>query len=218
MSDNIRLMVVDDQELMRDGLVTLLSRQAGIEVVAVAGDGQVAVQQATETQPNVILMDVRMPIMNGIEATRHICQRLPACRVLMLTTFDDEEYIFDALRAGAVGYVLKNIPTDDLAEAIRMAHRGVVQLDPAAAAKIVGQLGVNVSPDRDATQKINALTEREREVLRLVADGASNREIAEQLVISEGTVKTYISRILSQLDLRDRTQLAIFVYRNQLAL
>ncbi|NJL53803.1 response regulator transcription factor [bacterium] len=217
MSDDIRLMIVDDQELMRDGLVTLLSRQAGIEVVAVARDGQVAVQQAVETQPHVILMDVRMPTMNGVEATRHVRQHLPDCRVLMLTTFDDEEYIVGALRAGAVGYVLKNIPTDDLAEAIRMAHRGVVQLDPAAAAKIVGQLEANVSPDGDATEKINALTEREREVLRRVAEGASNREIAEQLVISEGTVKTYISRILSQLNLRDRTQLAIFVYRNRLA-
>lgn len=219
MSEVIRLMIVDDQELMRDGLVTILSRQVGIEVVATASDGQEALEQAIDNQPDVILMDVRMPVIDGIAATQAIQQQLPHCRILMLTTFDDEEYIIGALRAGAVGYVLKNIPSEDLTEAVRLAHRGLVQLDTTAAAKVVGQLrpkAMAAPPDPAVLQQIARLTDRECDVMRLVAEGANNREIAEQLVISEGTVKTHISRILGQLNLRDRTQLAIFVYRHQL--
>ncbi|MDJ0752123.1 MAG: response regulator transcription factor [Ardenticatenaceae bacterium] len=219
MGDHIQLMIVDDQELMRDGLVTILNRQEGIEVVAIASDGREALTLALERRPDVILMDVRMPIMDGVLATREICQRLPHCRILMLTTFDDEDYIVGALQAGAVGYVLKNIPIEDLTEAVRMAHRGLFQLDTTAAAKIVEQLkptGTSSEPDPAAVQQIAGLTDREREVMNLVAEGANNREIAEKLVISEGTVKTHISRILNQLNLRDRTQLAIFVVRHGL--
>ena len=215
---SIRLLNVDDQELMRDGLVTILNRQDDIEVVGAAADGREAVQKARETAPDVVLMDVRMPIMDGVTATGRLRDELPGCRVVMLTTFNDEEYIIGALQAGAVGYVLKNTPIDDLAGAVRMAYRGVVQLDPEAAAQIVGVLNSvsSSSPDSNAMALFQNLTEREREVAHLVAEGANNREIADALFVSEGTVKTHVSRILNQLGLRDRTQLAIFIYRNRL--
>lgn len=214
----IRLLIVDDQELMRDGLVTILDRQDDITVVGAAADGKDALQQARESDPDVILMDVQMPNMDGVTAAGILGEEFPECRVVMLTTFDDEEYIVGALQAGAVGYVLKNTPVDDLAGAVRMAHRGVVQLDPAAAVQIIGRLNTTLtSPsDSEATEAFQRLTEREREVAQLVAQGANNREIASALFVSEGTVKTHVSRILNQLDLRDRTQLAIFIYRNHL--
>lgn len=211
----IRLMVVDDQELMRDGLISILERQPGIQVVTAAADGAEALEKAAITALDVVLMDVRMPVMNGIEATARLRERHPGIAVLMLTTFDDETYIVEALKAGAVGYILKNIPAKDLAEAVRMAQRGVVQLDPAAAAKVVNALSApaKTTPAMD----IPGLTEREREVMRLVASGANNREIAATLFISEGTVKSHISSILGQLGLRDRTQIAVFVHQHGLA-
>lgn len=212
--DAVRVLVADDQELMRDGLVTILSRQPGIIVVGDAPDGESAVRLALDLRPDVVLMDVRMPGVDGIRATAEMRAHAPEVRVLMLTTFDDDAYIVDALRAGAVGYILKNIPAGDLAAALRLASRGVVQLDPAAAGKLIGALGAGgaraVSSPPPAFDR---LTEREREVMLLVAGGANNREIAERLVISEGTVKTHISSILSQLGLRDRTQIAVFVYQ-----
>lgn len=218
MTKTIRLMIVDDQELMRDGLTTILGRQADIEVVASVADGMVAVQTAHDTTPHVVLMDVRMPVMNGVEATQCITDQLPDTRVLMLTTFDDDEYIVGALQAGAVGYVLKNIPSDELAEAIRGAYRGIVQLDSSAAAKLVQRLESPIYKRLDpiVEKQLTGLTQRELEVMQLVATGATNREIAEQLVISEGTVKTHVSSILGQLHLRDRTQLAIFVHTHDL--
>jgi DNA-binding NarL/FixJ family response regulator len=214
MTDTIRLLVVDDQELMRDGLISILQRQPGIEVVGAASDGREAVVKAASTSPDVILMDVRMPVMDGVQATREIRTQMPHARVLMLTTFDDETYIVEALKAGAVGYILKNIPAKELADAVRMAHKGVTQLDPAATAKVVSLLGKD-APLSVPSSAIAALTEREREVMMLVAQGANNREIAEALFISEGTVKTHISNILGQLGLRDRTQIAVFVYQNR---
>ncbi|QBD79280.1 response regulator transcription factor [Ktedonosporobacter rubrisoli] len=214
----IRVLVVDDQRLMRDGIASLLSIQDGIEVVGAAADGQEALEQALALQPDVILMDVRMPHMDGVEATVQICRQLPACRVLMLTTFDDEEYIVDALRAGASGYLLKNIPSPDLAKAIQAVHTNIYQFDPTVAGKVVASLtrpqasqaqtaAAGTAADRARTLD---LTEREIEVLRLIARGATNREIAQGLVISEGTVKNHISSILSRLGLRDRTQAAIY--------
>ena len=213
----IRLLIVDDQELMRDGLVTILDRQSDITVVGAASNGREAIEQSLATQPDVVLMDVRMPVMDGVTAAAELRDRLPDCRVLMLTTFDDEEYVVGALQAGAVGYVLKNTPIDDLTGAIRMAHKGVVQLDPAASAQIVGRLNSpSGAPNQDSADAFYQLTGREQEVARLVAKGANNREIAEALFVSEGTIKTHVSRILNQLVLRDRTQLAIFMYQNQL--
>jgi DNA-binding NarL/FixJ family response regulator len=210
----IRLMIVDDQELMRDGLSAILARQEGINVVATASDGADALQQLETLTPDVILMDVRMPILDGVQATIEIRRRWPQIQILMLTTFDDDGAIIEALRAGAVGYILKNIPAADLAAAVRLARRGVVQLDPAAATKVVAALSpIAQNAVQAPTAALAGLTEREREVLALVASGANNREIAERLIISEGTVKSHISSILGQLGLRDRTQIAVFVHQ-----
>lgn len=219
----IRLVVVDDQELMRDGLIAILERQEGIAVVGSAADGVEALQVAEALTPDVILMDVRMPVMDGVQATVELRRRWPEIKVLMLTTFDDDAYIVEALRAGAAGYMLKNIPAQDLAAAVRLAHRGVVQLDPAAAAKVASVLGAPAGSPLARGMKAppgqipaaERLTEREQEVMLLVARGANNREIAEQLVISEATVKSHISSILGQLGLRDRTQIAVFVHQQR---
>jgi len=222
----VRLMVVDDQRLMRDGISSLLSIQEGINVVGMAGDGQEAIQMAQELQPDVILMDVRMPVMDGVEATVQIRQILPDCQVLMLTTFDDEEYIVEALKAGAIGYMLKDLPAADLAESVRMAARGIYQLDPAAASKVIGAIrksGMQASeeektaePQSAAASYVEDLTDRELEVLQLVAQGMTNREIAERLFISEGTVKNHVSNILGRLGLRDRTQAAVYAHEHGL--
>ncbi|GHO94704.1 DNA-binding response regulator [Reticulibacter mediterranei] len=217
----VRVLVVDDQRLMRDGIASLLSIQDGIKVVGTAASGQEALERALALRPDVILMDVRMPMMDGVAATGRVRRQLPSCQVLMLTTFDDEEYVIDALRAGACGYLLKNIPAPDLARAVHTAHRGIYQLDPAVAGKIVASLAhstkpVPSPPDPAVMSNVPDLTGREIEVLRLIAQGATNREIALSLVISEGTVKNHISNILSRLGLRDRTQAAIYARENGL--
>lgn len=230
----VRVLVVDDQQLMRDGLASLLSIQEGIDVVGTAANGQEAVDQALALAPDIILMDVRMPVMDGIAATGQVRQKLPDCRVLMLTTFDDEEYIVKALIAGASGYLLKDIPAQDLAKAVQLAYRGVFQLEPSVAGKILATLTDNAliiskypvpaanqpagSPGESARTPgdIPDLTDREREVLRLIATGATNREIAEKLYISEGTVKNHVSNILNCLGLRDRTQAAIYAFEKKL--
>lgn len=212
----IRVLVVDDQELMRDGLIAVLERQPGIVIVGAAAHGLEALEKLAETAPDVILMDVRMPVMDGIRTTIAVRQRRPETRVLMLTTFDDDEYVVEALKAGAMGYILKNIPTQELTEAIAMAYKGIVQLDSAAAAKVVARLSSESAKPVEMLQNstlLAKLSDREREVMMLVANGANNREIAEQLVISEGTVKSHISNILANLGLRDRTQIAVFVHR-----
>jgi DNA-binding NarL/FixJ family response regulator len=218
MMSNVRVLVVDDQRLMREGIASLLDIQEGIEVVDTAANGQEAIEKAIALQPNVILMDVRMPVMDGVSATKAILTQLPNCQILMLTTFDDEEYIVQALQAGACGYLLKNIPAADLAQAIQAAHKGIYQLDPAVASKVVASLTTKKDPPPPTEPEQGGidLTHREIEVLRLIAEGATNREIAEKLVISEGTVKNHISNILSRLGLRDRTQAAIFARENRL--
>lgn len=205
----IRVLVVDDQRLVREGIASLLEIQDGISVIGTAVDGQQAVQQAEEMRPDVILMDVRMPVMDGVQATEHIQVRVPACKVLMLTTFDDEEYIIKSLRAGAYGYLLKDTPVESLAQAIKLTHVGIYQLAPSVAGKLVGNWQKSVvEPAPEALE--HDLTERELDVLRLLATGASNREIAEKLVVSEGTVKNHVSNILSRLGLRDRVQAALY--------
>lgn len=219
-SDSIRILVVDDQELIRQGIATLLSLEAGIAVVGQADSGETAVSQATNLQPDLILMDIRMPGMDGVEAVRIIRQQQPTCKVLMLTTFNDDHYIIKSLQAGATGYLLKDMPSNDLAQAIRLAHAGIYQLAPDVAGKLVGSIsqphGPNTTPPRFPTEKI-PVTLRELDVLRLLASGASNKEIALQLSISEGTVKKHISNILQTLDLRDRTQAAIYAVKHNLA-
>ncbi|HEX9923681.1 MAG TPA: response regulator transcription factor [Anaerolineae bacterium] len=224
-NQQVRVLVVDDQQLMRDGLVSLLGIQPGIDIVGAAADGREAVEQAQALSPDVILMDVRMPVMDGIVATAQIRQQLPACQVLMLTTFDDDEYIVKALLAGASGYLLKDIPAEDLAKAVQLAHKGIYQLEPSIAGKLIGSLdgppfcGVAAKApaiDVAAAAEQTDLTQREVEVLRLIAQGATNREIAEELVISGGTVKNHVSNILSRLGLRDRTQAAIYAREKNL--
>jgi DNA-binding NarL/FixJ family response regulator len=210
----VRVLVVDDQRLIRDSIAALLSIQDGIAVVGTAADGLAAVARATELAPDVVLMDVRMPGIDGVEAAARVIRALPQCRVLMLTTFDDEEYVVRALRAGATGYLLKDRPAPELAEAVRLAHQGIAQLDPAAVARMMTAL------DRTAQAAAEPadvpLTSREIEVLRLVATGATNREIAGSLFLSEGTVKNHVSRILNRLGLRDRTQAAVYARTHRL--
>ncbi len=220
----VRVLVVDDQQLVRAGIASLLSIQEGIQVVGTAADGQEAIEQAMALSPDVILMDVRMPVMDGVAATVQVRRQLANCKVLMLTTFDEEEYIIQALQAGASGYLLKDMPAEDLAQAIRLTHAGVSQLDPAVAGKLVNAINRShaaaVHPTEpaalDDSGSIENLTEREIEVLRLIARGATNREIAERLFISEGTVKSHVSNILNQLRLRDRTQAAIYAHEHHL--
>ena len=212
----VRVLVVDDQRLIRESIASLLDVQPGIAVVGTAGDGREAVDQALALSPDVVLMDVRMPTMDGIDALSVLRQRVPACRVVMLTTLHDEEYVVRALRAGATGYLLKDLPARELADAIRLTQAGVMQFDPAAAARLASAL--DRAADRPAPEPAgHALTVREVEVLRLVATGATNREIAERLYVSEGTVKNHISRVLSRLGLRDRTQAALYARDHGLA-
>ncbi|GGX63313.1 DNA-binding response regulator [Streptomyces fructofermentans] len=200
--------MVDDQQLIRDGIASLLSIRPGISVVGTAADGREAVVKAVELRPDVALMDVRMPVLDGVEAAAVLRDRVPGCRVVMLTTFDDEEYVVQALRAGASGYLLKDLPADELAHAIRLAHSGVTQLD----SSVAGRLAAALPPPLPAPTPGSgspALSPREIDILRLVARGRTNREIAGELYLSEGTVKNHVSRILGRLRLRDRTQAAL---------
>ncbi|SEC76374.1 DNA-binding response regulator, NarL/FixJ family, contains REC and HTH domains [Amycolatopsis tolypomycina] len=200
---NVRVLVVDDQRLVREGIASLLDIQEGIAVVGTAATGREAIEQTLALGPDVVLMDVRMPEMDGVDAVAVLRRRVPGCRVVMLTTFDDEEYVVQALRAGAAGYLLKDLPAAELAESVRLAHAGVTQLDQAAARHVAAALSAHPAAPE-------ALTGRETEVLRMVATGATNREIAARLFLSEGTVKNHISRILGRLGLRDRTQAAVY--------
>jgi DNA-binding NarL/FixJ family response regulator len=210
----IRVLVVDDQRLIRDGIASLLSLRPGLEVVGVAADGKAGVEQALALKPDVVLMDVRMPVMDGATATAAIRAQLPECQVLMLTTFDDEESIVEALQAGAGGYLLKDMPDQDLADAVRLARSGLLPLNPSVAGRLVD--AATRPPNRPrpvaSTEESTSesLTPRERDVLRLIATGATNREIAAQLFVSEGTVKNHISSLLGRLGLRDRTQAAVY--------
>ncbi len=206
----IRVMIVDDQRLIREGIASLLSIQPGLEIVGTAVNGQDALEKADTLKPDIILMDIRMPEMDGIEATQLI-RKNNSCQILMLTTFNDEEYIVKALQAGAAGYLLKDLPAADLAQAIRLAHTGIFQLDPNVAGKLVGALGSTPnSPPTTPSIDSYDLSAREIEVLKLLANGATNREIANELFISLGTVKNHVSNILGRLELRDRVQAALF--------
>ncbi len=219
--NNITVLIVDDQRLIREGIASLLGIQEGVTVLGTAVDGQEAITRALELQPDVVLMDIRMPVMDGITATARIRQQQPNCQVLMLTTFDDEEYIVKSLQAGASGYLLKDIPAADLAQAVRLTHTGIYQLDPSVAGKLVGALGKGGKRGGEEETAVSPpiehdLTDRELEVLRLIATGATNREIASQLVVSEGTVKNHVSSILSTLGLRDRIQAALYAHEHHL--
>ncbi|MBD1862549.1 MULTISPECIES: response regulator transcription factor [Trichocoleus] len=211
----IRVLLVDDQSILRQGLKALLELEPDLDVVGDASNGQVALQQVEALQPDVVLMDVRMPVMDGVAATRSICQRFPAIKVLVLTTFDDDEYIAEAMRVGAIGYLLKDTPSEELAAAIRAVYKGYAQFGPGIFQKVLSHMGPKPSASANSPAEplppgLSELTPREREVLRLIAAGSSNREIAQTLFISEGTVKNHVTNILNRLNLRDRTQAAIF--------
>jgi DNA-binding NarL/FixJ family response regulator len=207
----IRVLLVDDQALFREGLETLLSVHKDIQVVGQASNGREAVEVAAKVLPDVVLMDVRMPVLDGVGATRLLKEALPQCRVIVLTTFDDDEYIFDALRTGAAGYLLKDVPSARLVEAIRATARGESILEPSVAAKVIAEFTrvSSMVPAAQMEQMVEPLSERELEILALIARGASNKEIAGQLFIAEGTVKNHVTHILGKLGVRDRTQAAL---------
>lgn len=207
----ISVLLVDDQNLIRAGLKALLELETDLQVVGEADNGQIGLHLVETLQPDVVLMDVRMPVMDGVAATREIKERFPDSKILVLTTFDDDEYVAAALRYGAMGYLLKDTPSEELANAIRAVYKGYTQLGPGLVEKIMAKVPVpmSVSADNSPTN-LAELTPREREVLRLIAHGDSNREIAQKLYISEGTVKNHVTNILHRLNLRDRTQAAIF--------
>ncbi|MEL6398118.1 MAG: response regulator transcription factor [Cyanobacteria bacterium J06607_6] len=216
MTVKIRILLVDDQYLIREGIASLLELEAAVEVVGIAGNGQEAIAQALKLKPHIILMDVRMPEMSGVEATAQIRQALPTCQIIMLTTFDDEEFIVQSLLAGACGYLMKDIPPQDLIQAIKLAHAGVYQLAPEVAGKLIGALKSNQASVTKPPIE-TPLTARELEVLKLLAKGTTNKGIAQALYVSEGTVKNHVSNILMRLDLRDRTQAAIYAVENGLS-
>ncbi|MCA9872325.1 MAG: response regulator transcription factor [Anaerolineales bacterium] len=204
----IRTLLVDDQALFREGLRTLLSVWPDLEVVGEAGNGQEALDLAPQVRPDVVLMDLRMPVLDGVAATRRLLEAMPQVKVIVLTTFDDDDHVFDGLRAGAVGYLLKDVPSEKLVEAIRAAAEGKSFLQPSVAAKVVAEFArlTAVAPTRTAQPLVEPLSERELEILALVANGLSNKEIAAELYIAEGTVKNHVTNILSKLGVRDRTQ------------
>ncbi len=206
----IRVLLVDDQALFREGLRTLLSVQPDVEVAGEAANGEEAVRLVKVLQPHVALMDLRMPVLGGVEATRQLRTAEPGCRVIVLTTFDDDDEVFEALRAGAVGYLLKDAPSERLVEAIRAAHRGESFLQPSIAAKVVAEFArLSRARPRTSAALADPLSERECEVLRQLARGKSNKEIAVALDLVEGTVKNHMTNILGKLGVLDRTQAAL---------
>lgn len=210
----MKVLVCDDQAIVRDGLELLLKLDADIEVVGAAQDGAEAVEMADKFLPDLVLMDLKMPGMNGVEATRRICVSHPGIKVLVLTTFDDDEWVFDAIRAGAAGYILKDTPREKVIEAIRGTLSGKSYVDPA----VVGKLLQHVSSKQEEPQSVltDKLTTREVEVLRAISHGLSNTDIAARLHLSEGTVRNHISTIFAKLDVTDRTQAAIIAIRHGL--
>ncbi len=210
-----RILIVDDQEVVREGLRAILGTVTGIDVVGVASNGAEALEQVSALQPDVVLMDLNMPIMNGIEATRALQATNPDTPVLVLTTYDAEDWVLDAIRAGAAGYLLKDAPRDRLVEAIRGTAAGRSHVDPGVAGSLLARVARSDAPASSAVAA--SLSERELDVLRLLGNGLSNAAIAEQLFLSEGTVRNYVSAILTKLQVDDRTQAAVLAVRHGLA-
>ncbi len=209
--DKIRIVLIEDQTLMRQGLKTILDLEPGLKVVGEAGDGEMGVRLALELRPDIILMDVQLPGQNGVEATTAICAAWPEAKVIILTTFDRDDYVFQGIRAGALGYLLKDTPAENLIKTIRQVQAGEVFIQPQIASRALRELA------HPQANPLAPLSEREREVLVLIAQGCSNREIAERLVIAEGTVKTHVSSILGKLQAENRTQAANIAHRYGLA-
>lgn len=213
----IKIVIADDQPIIRDGLKMLLELEEDLEIVGLAANGEEAYFLAEEFNPDVILMDIRMPKVDGVLGTRNICAKFPNIKIIILTTFSDDEYIFEALRAGARGYLLKDVHSDELVASIRMIMKGGVLIHPDVAAKLLngfsnltqGKKDAELEPKVDKAE-VNKLTQREQELVELIGTGKTNREIADKLFLSEGTVKNHITNILSKLYLRDRTQIALY--------
>ncbi len=204
----INILLVDDQNLIRQGLKALLELEPDLQVIGEAENGQIAIDLVKKLQPNIVLMDIRMPIMDGVTATKEICRQFPDVNILVLTTFDDDTYVSAAIKYGARGYLLKDTPSEEIADAIRAVDRGYTHLAPGMMEKVIAGR-VNDEPEVTLPSELAGLTPRELEVLKLIAVGANNREIATQLYISEGTVKNHVTNLLNRLNLRDRTQAAI---------
>jgi len=217
----IRVLLADDQALVRAGFRVLLETVGECEVVGEAANGEQAVALTAARRPAVVLMDIRMPVLDGLQATRQIVSdpKLAQVRVLILTTFESDEYVFEALRSGASGFVVKDIPPADLLQAIRVVAAGEALLSPSVTRRLISEfVSVSRVPPPRQSQQLAALTERELAVLELIATGLSNREIADQLIVSEATVKTHVGRILSKVDARDRAQLVVFAYESGLVI
>ncbi|TDD79177.1 response regulator transcription factor [Actinomadura darangshiensis] len=210
----IRVLIVDDQELIRIGFRLFLQTRPDLEVVGEAADGREALARATELRPDVVLMDVRMPRMDGVEATAHLTARDHPPRVLILTTYDLDEYVFGALRAGASGFLLKDAPRERLLEAIHVVHQGEALLSPSITRRLIEDYAGRTDPVRPAPDLLTALTPREREMLLLVAQGLSNPEIAARLVVTEATVKSHVGSVFAKLHLRDRVQAVVLAYEH----
>jgi DNA-binding NarL/FixJ family response regulator len=209
-SNPIRVLIVDDQALFREGLNTILSVHEEFQVIGEAANGEEALRHAVQLQPQVILMDLRMPIMDGVRATQMITSQAPNCKVIVLTTFDDDESIFDGLRAGAVGYLLKDVASEKLFEAIRATARGEYFLLPSVTAKVMAEFSrISQAKPKIDELLIEPLSSREIEILKCIALGDSNKQIAEKLFIAEGTVKNHVTNILSKLGVKDRAQAVI---------
>jgi DNA-binding NarL/FixJ family response regulator len=212
----VRVLIIDDDDLMRAGLHAVLSSDETITVIGEANDGRTAVQRTRQLQPDVALMDIRMPVLDGIAATREITAAAPQARILILTTFEDDDYIFGALNAGASGFLLKRTQPEQLIAAIHTIAAGDSLLSPSVTRTVIDRMARHPQPDLTAPQRLRQLTPRERDVLQLVAHGLSNAEIAAKLVIEESTVKTHVKRILAKLELRDRVQAVILAYETGL--
>jgi DNA-binding NarL/FixJ family response regulator len=207
----IRILLCEDQTLMREGLKTILELDGGsppFQIIGEASDGEEAVRQANQLSPDIVLMDVQMPRQNGVQATAAICATLPATRVIILTTFDNEDYVFEAIKAGAMGYLLKDTPANELAATIRRIHQGESFIQPRVATRLLMEFGRRSPAPRGPAAEEEDLSQRELDVLKLLAQGASNREIATRLVLAEGTIKNHVSNILIKLHAANRTQAA----------
>jgi DNA-binding NarL/FixJ family response regulator len=210
----IKVLIADDQAMVREGFGALLNAQIDIAVVGDAPDGEAAVRPARDLRPDVVLMDIRMPVMDGIEATRRLEKDGP--KILILTTFDLDDYVYEALRAGASGFLLKDAPAADLINAVRVVASGEALLAPSVTRRLIAEFASRPAANRPRPIALNALTPRETDVLRLIARGRSNTEIAGDLVVAEQTVKTHVGRVLAKLDLRDRAQAVVFAYETGL--
>ncbi|MDX1658073.1 MAG: response regulator transcription factor [Nitriliruptorales bacterium] len=215
--ENIRILIADDHELFRRGLRMVLDDEEGIDVVGEAGDGQTAVDLAREEVPEVVVMDVRMPVLSGIEATREIKEELPHCKILMLTISDEEDDLYEAIKAGANGYLLKEISIDEIGNAVRSVHGGQSLISPSMASKLLNEFAAMIKKEEEKEQvPAPRLTPREMEVLQHVAKGMNNREIAKALFISENTVKNHVRNILEKLHLHSRMEAVVYAVREKL--